>query len=502
MADRVRQDASIALTYQRLSGVEGDEVSPEIQRRANLRVVQQLGFQCMEAHHTRGGDIYEDTEKGMHSAYKRTNIPDWDALIERARSDKRVGVVVAYDMQRAFRNVRAMLDEAELLNSFGVKLIRARGGEVDIQSADGRRRAIDDANAAEYHSRKTSELLRDNYAWLREEGIMYTHKPGMGLKRSGKNAGVKWETNEEFSTIVRMCEIYSEFDVGSPTLARKMNAEKLTWVNLKGERVRVKPTTVRNAINTIEKYEKFLDQELFANVIRVRTARAGRKGNSPKTRHDPLLLRKLLVCARCGGHYTTIHNFTFKKTTGERKKWSYYVHAPNEAGCDNSKKAPSSNSLHEQFWKRIAKIEDLSVEDRNAILDRMVQPPSPAVLDTRHAREKLTTTLRNLEAAYLAEDFGPLDKARAFYRKQRAQLEREIAELPPPPKIVPARFDDRDDAAIWLDNLVETLILGESLAPEEANRLMRSLFLRITMDGAELKDIDYQPEIAGWLPPL
>ena len=101
----LRPDATIALPYLRLSGVEADELSPDLQLRSILRQIRALDLHAdarVEDDAILGDDVYADIEKGMHSAFKRDNMPAWLRLLDRARSDTRVAAVAAYDLSRAF----------------------------------------------------------------------------------------------------------------------------------------------------------------------------------------------------------------------------------------------------------------------------------------------------------------------------------------------------------------------------------------------------------------
>lgn len=502
----LRRDATIALSYLRLSGVEDDELSPDLQLRSILRHIRSLGLDAdahIEQDTITGEDVYADITKGMHSAFKRDNMPAWLQLIERARRDTRVAAVVAYDLSRAFRQIMAMLEETKLLNSFGVHLI-LNGQIVNLEDPHQWAQWVDQAKHAEFESRITTWRLKSHYNEMRDLGINYSHVAPLGVRRTGKRHKVKWETTEDFKTILLLCELYSKEDIGSPNLARELNLRGATWINRKGKRGSVKPTTVRNTINTIEKYREFLPADLYANVLRVRAARSNRKGNGPRTKHPPMLLLRLVHCARCGSRHTTNQGIHF--TTGAASKAKLprpvYVHSPQHQACNSSPKWVSAKVLHEQFWARLAPLATLSDSDKTEIAERMMQPATSSVLDTRHAREKLLLQLRNLENAYLNEDFGRLDEARPYYRQRRRELEKQLAELPAPVTIAPQRFASEEDARVWLDELVETLMLSESLAPEQANRFLRSLFLKVEVDGAEVKKLKYHPDLEGWLPPL
>lgn len=482
-----------ALVYARLSGVEDDELSPEIQIKKCTEIIARDGYI-----HNAGRDVYQDTDKGMHSARKRDNIPQWYALLERVKADPSIAAVCVYDLQRAFRDVTAMLSEAEQLARSGVTLVRVRGGPIDLHSADGRRRAIDDANNAEYESRKTSERLRDHYQELRDLNINYSHTAPLGLQRTGKRHKVVWSTTDDFKTIVLLCEIYVADDIGSPLIARALNKKGCTWINRKGERVPIKPTTIRKTINTIEKYGPFLPPALYENVLRTREARAGRKRNSPRRELPTLLLRRVLYCSKCKCRYTTMHQQVH--VYRGKKQYAYDVYIHRGENCDVEPRTLRAYKINAQVMERLDWLQHLSKEEKQTIVERMCEAPAGEAVDARHLRDKITLQLRNLESAYLAEDFGPLEEARAGYRKRRAELEKRLAELPPESKTrrVGAAFANQQDARTWLDHLTETLALAEIVAPEEANRLMRDLFERIEIDGRNVKTVKYHEEIERW----
>ena len=502
----LRPDATIALPYLRLSGVEADELSPDLQLRSILRQIRALDLHAdarVEDDAILGDDVYADIEKGMHSAFKRDNMPAWLRLLDRARSDTRVAAVAAYDLSRAFRKIMAMLEETRLLNSFGVHLI-LNGQVVNLDDPHQWAQWVDQAKHAEFESRITTWRLREHYQEMRDLGINYSHTAPLGLQRTGKRHKVQWSTTDDFATIVTLCELYVAQDIGSPLLARALNQRGYTWVNRKGERVPVKPTTIRKTIATIEKYELFLPPDLYANVLRVRAARAGGKQNSQKTVHPPLLLRRVLFCARCGCRYTTMHQQVRDvRIKGKpRKLYQYDVYIHRGEHCEVSPRTLRAREVHAQLWERLAWLNDLSEAQTQAIVARMCESPTGDAVDARQLRDKITLQLRNLEEAYLAEDFGPLATARPQYRIRRAQLEKQLAELPEP-KPVPAlrQFVNAADARDWLEHLSETMRLGEALAPEEANRLMRDLFERIELDARQIVALQYHSDIQRWLQP-
>lgn len=481
----IRADATIALAYARLSGVEGDEISPEIQLKTSLRVAASLGLTADPRPYTEGGDVYADASKGMHSARKRDNIPEWYALIERARQDARVGAVVAYDMQRAFRNVRAMLEEAELLNSFGVKLVRVRGGEVDLQTADGRRRAIDDANAAEYHSHKTSELLKDHYEMLREQGIRYDHTPPLGLNRVGKVPNVKFEPNEDFKTIVLLCELYAQGDMGAPRLAVELEKRGVTWISRKdlARTKRISQRTVSKTIDKIERYKEWLPADLYARVLEVRAVRASRAQNR-RVKHPSLALRGLVFCAICESRYiaTTVHHL------GRKKRGSYYYKNythPQPVRCGTKPATIRAEHIEEKIWARLSWMEDLTAEDRDAIARAMVTQPAPFVRDTTTERAALMEQLQRLNRNWLS-----VGMSNAEYTVLRKEIEKQLDALPV--QVVPeVPTLDYPTARRRVDRLFDQVRERDNLAPEELNALMRALIKKIAIRDGEIESVEW-----------
>lgn len=499
----LRTGATLALPYLRLSGVEEDELSPDLQLRMNLRTLASYNLTAdagVTDNTISGTDVYSDIERGMHSAFKRDNMPGWQRCLERARADARVAAVVAYDLSRVFRNIQAMLEETKRLNGFGVHLI-VNGKVVNLDDPYEWAQWVDQAKHAELESRITTWRLNNHYQEMRNLGINYSHTAPLGLKRTGKRHKVQWSTTEDFPTIVLLCELYTTNDWGSPRLARELNRRGCTWVNRHGERGPVKETTVRKTIGTIEKYQPFLDPVLYAAVLRTRAAREDHRANSAAFHHPVPLLRSLLTCAHCGGRYSVMHQQVRDKAY-DRTYW-YEVYLHRWEHCNTPLRSARAPQVNLQVLERLAALQTLSDADRSRIAAQMAAGPMGPTIDARQLREKLMLQLRNLEDAYLAEDFGPLDAARPLYRKRRAALEKELAELAAaqPPETFLA-FRTEVDARAWLENLLETLAVAEELAPADANRLMRNLFARIVLDGKEVKALEYHPEIAKWLPPL
>lgn len=458
------------LNYARLSGVKNDPLSPHIQIKRNHETMLKLGCTCDPTRYEQGGDVYADDSKGHHSARFRDNIPAWDNLILRAKSDPEIQYVVAYDMARAFRNVVAMIQHAEELLGIGVKLYLTKMGLVDVATADGRRRAIDDANSAEYESRKTSERLSEHYTTLKEEGVYLSHRDQFGLKRINgvdDERDAKWEATADIVHIQNAIALRATGKYGWQRIAEILHKENgLMWINQSNERSLPTGQSFRILMKRIDLYAPFLDPALLEQAKAVEADRANHHANGRPNTHPRLLLARSVYC-ECGTLFETSYAKSTINQNGDKKLYARYAHS-RTVKCSAKPRVLPANNLNSRFFKHLEQIEWTKKQRRETLANYVKQSlptPKPPPLRTNDA-----------EISKLAKLFAEGKLSREQFTMRLEALEKPA---PPPTLEVVAPRLSADKLAELLDeipHLVNALREASVLEPDQANDTIRKLF--------------------------
>lgn len=458
-----------ALGYLRLSGVESDELSPDIQLKRILQLAREQGL-ALEI----DIDLYRDTDKGMHSARKRTNIPQWYALYQRALTDPRVAAIYIYDLRRGFRSVKHLIQEAEALNAAGVKIMRAKGGEIDMTTAEGRKRAIDEVNAAEFESRITTERLKEHYDELRELDVYFSHHSPIGLQRQGTKHKVVWTADANMPSIVALCRIYGEGN--SPKEVTKSLAEYgVTWTDKNGV---VRPfvlRTVEKVIRRLEIYKPFLSPEVYADALFEREQRSHPNYSKRRAKYKPLLLKGVLICSRCGAHLTA--------TYARNRQGEYldiYRHR-NSAPCPSGQQQIAAKFLDADFRIEFDDYRRQFAVDNEAFVQAILATNPPESTPVSSARrEQLARTLEGLEDMMANKLIKP-----ERFRERQSKILAELESLPEASPRNPHRVTEAEarlHASQLQTRLQETL----------TNETVRRYVVSVKCDGRTLKDIDWR----------
>ncbi len=146
--------------YARLSKAQGDALG--IDRQLEL---------CRKVAATSGWDVVEEFTDHGRSAYTRGLVREgYEALLALV-SARRVDTVLAYHVDRLFRQDRERLRFYDLLTEAGVhSVLSVDGSDYDLRTADGRRAFRDAGSAAEYASDRQSERLRRKHDEIAEAG--------------------------------------------------------------------------------------------------------------------------------------------------------------------------------------------------------------------------------------------------------------------------------------------------------------------------------------------
>lgn len=451
----------IALCYLRLSNRGEKEVSIAMQRARCQAECDRLGLT----------PVFYEEGLGKHSANTRKKLPQWDALLERALSDPAVYCVMAYDHERAFRNVAAARSVADKLAACSVKLIFTVSGEVDTRSASGKMIYTIQSAFAEHYSNYVSEKLRDHFETLRADGIYTGHHAPFGLKRIGKAPDVSFEATPELAVILEWFVLYTSETIGTINGSLILNGRGLRWHSRTGIVREILPDDLRHAVKVLESYRPFLPPNLYQAVRRRKSERAMHKRNGKPSPHPTLLLRGLLFCARCGKPYVSA---TQPDRYGHLH--GYYRHRP-PVGCGNIVK-PSARRIHAMVWAKVAALE-WSDELKSEMVRALTSTEDvSAQMDTALTKEKLERRLRNYEQMLADEDI-----TRAVFLKHKADILQELGALPKPaspPRDEPLSEDDARASVEHFTLLLTDPALGTS---DAKNQALGAIFQKVSIEG-------------------
>lgn len=450
----------IALCYLRLSNRGKLEVSIDTQRARCLAECSRLGLT----------PIFYEEGLGKHSANTRKNLPQWDALLQRALTDPSVYAVLAHDHERAFRNVTAARQTSDALDKVGVKLIFAVSGEVDTLTASGKMMYTITAAFAEHYSNYVSEKLLDHFETLRSKGIYAGHRAPFGLKRVGNAPQVSFETTPALQVIEAWLTLYTSRDIGTTHGAEVMNDKGHRWKNRFGEVRKIIPEDLQYTLEILDVYQPFLPALLYRKAKRRRKDRANHKANGQQTVYPPLLLRGLLSCHLCGASYACVN-----QADHYGHMHGYYRHRTG-TGCKNVVK-PSATNVDEMVWRYLLAIQ-WTPEFTAAIVTALTTPPDLTPrLDTQLAKEKLERRLKNYQQMLADEDI-----TRAQFLAHKAEILAAKAALPDLPE-VESETMSAEEAETLVASLVASLNDPEAGTPYAKNKAMHVLFGRISIEG-------------------
>lgn len=414
--------------------------------------------------------VFYEEGLGKHSANTRKKLPEWDKLLARALSDPAVFAVMAYDHERAFRQVTAARQTADQLAKVGVKLIFAVSGEVDNATASGKMLFTVHAAFAEHYSNYVSEKLKDHYNTLKAKGVYAGHRAPYGLKRVGKAPDVSFTPTPDLAAILTWLELYTSEETGTINGASLLNARGVRWRDRHGQLRPIAPDDLRVALNNLDAYRPFIPPALYRAAREIRNARSTPRANGHPTVYPPHLLRGILTCGRCGAPYVC----NTQLSRAGRLNGYYRHHRP--VLCGNIIK-PSVKKVDAMVWARVAQIE-WSDELRAELVDAMTTDPTPSVaLDTRQAREKLERRLRNYQQMLADEDIS-----RAQFLEHKSEIESALASLPEASPVEEAPLT-RAEAVEIVANLERVLSPDSYMTPTARNQAMKALFSNVAIEG-------------------
>lgn len=476
---------NVSLGYVRLSGRdEKEQVAPAVQREAVARLSHENGWQL---------ELYDESKTGLHSARKRTNLPEWDKLYERALSDPCVAAVLFYDLSRGWRQAEAFQREVAGLTEKGVRVICAVEGEIRFNSADSQLIWGFRANISEYESAKTSERLRKHYAMRREQGIYTGQRAPFGLTRKGKatDGTLSFEPNEDLRVVVAFLELYTSRPVGLRQCATLLRKEGYYWRNVQREKIPLRSWHLLFTLRHLDHYRGHVPAALLHRTLRTRQER-GVAHSAPKTR-PPVLLYAVLCCAKCGDKFTQRY-----VQYDSSVYYSTYRHT-DSVSCPDANRIITTRKVDPQVWDYLRRQSAYWRANLDDILDRAAQAsdPAPALVPLRERHDKVVVTLAALPRKIAEDLITPAEgrALRAEYEAELAELRERLATAPPPAPVV----DPDTVRAIVSDasGLIDLLAQGAEIDPNLGNTFMRELFERITLEGDKVVAIVPRAEYAA-----
>jgi len=280
--------------------------------------------------------------------------------------------------------------------------------------------------------------------------------------------------------------------MGAPRLALELERRGVTWISRKNlaRTKRISQRTVAHVIEKIEGYRAWLPPGLYAQVLEVRAARAGRQQNRRMV-YPPPLLRGVLWCD-CGDRYIA-HTATVR---GRKETEVYYYKRykhPNPVRCGASPQYLKTSVLDEVILDRLARLERLDDDDREAVARAMVAVPTDPVLNIESERAALHTQLSRLNQEWLN-----IGMSNTEYIMLRRGIEQQLNALPPETKSVSAALT-YPEARARVDSLFGDARKLRDIPPREANAIIHKLIKQVVIRVQEIVKIEWQLPLEGIL---
>lgn len=488
---------SVALVYVRKSFVktgQSDPASPELQSRAATERAEALGL-AVEQHADAEG----------HRSGKTGKRPGWQAITHRL-GDPDVGALIVYSHDRAWRNLKELLNTADECVERGVKFILVKDG-VDVSTAQGRFLLSLLGSFAEFESNITGERRAAAVDWVRREHGQHMGLAPFGTERQTIDGHLRLipstqpqPNGSDYAALKHVYEIYAAGQKGYTLLVEQLNREG--W-GFRSVTVVVNPDGTRSSAPkplrpwTYSDVNRLLHNHwLYAGWIVRGRGGNGREFELIPGNHGPVLPTALTeaVATRLAGHkhgWRMPRNLSFGlsglvwcvcgvQLTGlEIKGRRYYRHARKcEAGQAFAYWAPD---LEAEVRTRIEKL-----DPPPATSDQADRALDGSFGGQDAARSHLEDSLARAKELYIDGDLS-----RTAYQARRQELETALSELV---------RDEIEPGETGMALSVKVKHVGE-FTPAEFQATARGLYQRITISGeTRCFFLDYQPQAwcAAW----
>lgn len=482
-----------ALCYIRKSFVksgQADAASPELQARAASERAAALGL-TVEQHADADG----------HRSGKTGNRPGWQALQKRL-SDPDVGALIVYSHDRAWRNLKELLNTADECVRLGVKFILVKDG-VDVSTAQGRFLLSLLGSFAEFESNIGGERRAAAIDWVRREHGQHMGLAPFGTERRKVDGHLRLVPSEQrqpngsdYQALTRLYELYAAGELGYTLLVERMNADgwRFRRSSRKHAGEALRPWTHSDVRRVL------YNHWLYAGWIVRGRAGLGADYELLEGNHGAVLPVALTeaVAARLEGHrrgWRLPRNLTFglsglvycvcgEKLTGldHGGNRRYYRHARR---CDAGQAfAYAAAELEAEVRARLIGLQAGAPPAFREGADRALPGPDGNPQAARRAH--LEASLERARELYIDGDL-----TRAQYETRRHELQAALSEVAAP---TGDRAANLDAVRLWLGDV-------DHATPVELQAVAAAFYERLTVSGeTRCAFIDYTPRewCAAW----
>jgi site-specific DNA recombinase len=224
------------------------------------------------------------------SRQSRKPRPDYQRMLRMAR-DRQADVVVAYSTSRLTRRPREFEDLIDLAES-GMKIVTDRSGDLNLNTARGRRRARDDAARDAEYAEEISELAKAEREQRRQQGRWHGGNRPFGWDRDGMTP-----RPAEQALIRSACQqVLAGRSLGA--IARDWSSAlgRLVRPNAVGDILRNPRVAGRLPDDRPARWSPVVDEATWRGVAAVLADPARHKGRGPSR-----LLTGIATCGLCRG---------------------------------------------------------------------------------------------------------------------------------------------------------------------------------------------------------
>lgn len=462
--------------YIRNSGRDGrNMIAPETQFNHSAEICERLGGVFHKE-----SDVYDEGE-GIHSAFKRNNLDQFDLMIEEAIADPKCRYIVTFDSARLVRNVEAGNSILKRIELNGLEWHTFINGRLSLMLEEFRLKTQVLFILDEEESRRTTyRLIQNHYNPAREKGLYFSHHSPLGLSRFGsvKFDTLRWETNEDFKYVLMILDLFNE-NTGTPTIFTKLKPYR----TLKGKSIGL--NMVQGVIYRLERYKPFLDADLFERTVRQIENRKFRKRNQRRQVHPSLLLGGLIYCRLCG---EKLRSYT--RAWGRENKLSrYYRHvAMSCVSAHNVSLKLADNS----FWEHMRVWENLSQERKDEIRQALARRKQETEETPKLQFERVAALEKELSGLIRMSAQELISDTEFIAARNGIREELGILKTAPAPNKVFVVSDEQIE--VLLNLKVDAMQKLFAYDPTKFNQFLRMFICRVVVENGEVVNVEYDPE--------
>lgn len=472
-----RPGANGVKIYIRNSGrAEDDVLKPESQLQYSKTIIERLGGILDEQ-----SGIY-DEGFGLHSAFKRDNLDQFDQMIVDAINDASTGYIVTFDSARLVRNVEVGNAILKRIEHHGLQWHTYINGRLSLESEELRLKTQVQFLMDEEESRRASYRIKHNhYDIAREKKLYFSHHAPIGMKRNGsvKKETLCWTRNEDSYIVEHVLKNYLD---GVSLEANYASIKGVFWGTVKR-----RPLTFRAVSNIIEKarrYKPILDPDFYDRLDAKLTANAGRAHNGGTMKHDSQLLRGILYC-KCGAPYYTAYD---SYTTKANVKVLYPAYRHDRSNqCGNPKRI-MSHMIDDSFWENLTCLEHLTDTDKRLIQEEIDKERTARVAVVNSQSVVIAGLRSDLENLILMrarnqitdKEFDSVSKKTRSEITRLEKIEQEQARKGKTMPLTPAQIE------MILSARVEDLKRLQKANPNGFNQWLSLFILRVILEGKKI----------------